>query len=73
MGFSHYGHGYPINEYLLADLLLGLSLLPVIAAVRRGLIAAKACALMLFLVPACYIYLSFRYKGPIFIHLWFDA
>jgi hypothetical protein len=45
-----------LERSLLAVLLLGLSLLPVIAAIRRGPMAAKACAVLLFLMPAYCIY-----------------
>ncbi len=61
-------HSYPISEYLLADLFLPLSLLPVIAALRRGAIAAKACSLPLSILPAYYAFASVCTKGPMFIH-----
>jgi|GEM_PF-6490947 len=61
-------HSYPISEYLLADVFLPLSLLPVISALRRGSIAAKACSLPLSILPAYYGFISVCEKGPIFIH-----
>ena len=47
---------YSLQQSLLIALLLGLSLLPVIAAIRRGPMAAKACGLMLAVLPLLYIY-----------------
>ena len=52
---SHLGHDYPVNEYLLADLFLGLSLLPVIAALRRGDWTKKLAACALALLPLAYM------------------
>jgi len=68
-GFTSHGH-LLLHSNLIADVLLGSSLLPVIAAFRRGPIIAKACALILCLLPAFYIYHSVSYNLPIFIHEW---
>lgn len=52
---SHLGHDYPVNEFLLADLFLGLSLLPVIAALRRGCWTRKLAACALAVLPLAYV------------------
>jgi biotin transporter BioY len=61
---------YSFQQSLLVVLLLGLSLLPVIAAIRRGPMAAKACGLMLALLPADYAYGLISFNWPIIVHEW---
>ena len=63
-------HGYPWDLGLITDVLLGLSLLPIIAAFRRGPIIAKTCAMILCLLPAYYVAHSVSYKLPILIYEW---
>lgn len=67
--YSYHVHGYPVLLYLITDLFLGLSLLPVMAAIRRGPIVAKFCGLLLLLLPAYYISYSIREKGPILMEI----
>ena len=60
----------PLSEQLPADILLGASLLPVIAALRRGRPLHKFAAGMIAIVPALYLYGAVETKLPIFIHEW---
>ncbi|MFC5454019.1 hypothetical protein [Prosthecobacter fluviatilis] len=64
MAFSILGHDYPVNEYLLADLFLGSSLLPVIAALRRGDWTKKWVACMLAVLPLAYMRMKVAVELP---------
>ncbi|WP_395750941.1 hypothetical protein [Prosthecobacter sp.] len=61
---------YNRDEALLIALLLGFSLLPVIAALRRGPMAAKACGLMLSLLPSLYAYALIKENWALFANPW---
>ncbi|WP_184338970.1 hypothetical protein [Prosthecobacter vanneervenii] len=58
------GHYYPFNEYLLADVFLGSSLLPVLAALRRGDWIKKLAASALAMLPLAYIGLKIAADLP---------
>ncbi len=49
---------YPVGEYLIADVGFGLCILPIIAALRRGVWTQKAAACALAAVPLAYICLK---------------
>ncbi|MBL9133538.1 MAG: hypothetical protein JNG86_20170 [Verrucomicrobiaceae bacterium] len=70
--FSTFPHSYPVDLFLLADVFVGTSLLPVIAAFRRGSIIVKAFALLLSGLPVLYIYVSARKNGPLLLDALFD-
>jgi hypothetical protein len=60
----------PLSDQLPADILLGGSLLPIIAALRRGRRSHKISALILAVLPTLYIYGAVEWKLPIFIQVW---
>lgn len=67
------GYSYPVSDYLCADVLIGLSMLPVLACLRRGYLAAKVGAVLLCILPSIYLYHSIQRNSPSLIHAWLNS
>ena len=69
----HLPRWYPLTDYLVSDILFGLSLIPILSMFRRGGSLAKSVAALLCLPLAFHTYLSVRANGPALIHELFVA
>ncbi len=68
--FALRGGAYPLGSFLAADVACGLSLLGVIACLRRGYLAAKIGAAILCILPAIHVYHSIKRNEHALTHLW---
>ncbi len=67
---------YPLTEYLVSDVLFGLSLAPLLPVLRRGGPLAKSVAVVLCLTLSIHIDRSVRANGPgslRLLHEWFQS
>jgi hypothetical protein len=67
---------YPLSEYLVSDVLFGLSLAPLLPVLRRGGPLARSVAVVLCLTLSVHIVSSVRSNGPgllRFLQEWFQS
>lgn len=64
---------YPLTEYLVSDLLYGLSLIPILVVFRRGGTLAKSVAVLFCLTLSVHIVRSVHANGPKFLLEVFDS
>jgi hypothetical protein len=57
-------------RFLIADALCGLTILPILACLRRGYPSAKIGAVILCILPLIYINYSVKKNGRILIREW---
>lgn len=55
---------YPLNEYLISDVLFGLSMIPILSMFRRGGPIARIVASLLCVPLGVYIFHSVQTNGP---------
>jgi len=70
-GLSPRGTDTPeLQQFLVADVLCGLSILLILSCLRRGYPAVKVGALLVCFFPSVYIYHSIEKNGRILIREW---